>query len=215
MITNKNNQNISFKSNIKFISPLKFRKYHDKGYYIGFLHNQSNLIKGDNFYTEAIATCTGGGLVNPKNEAAGFHIWDDKVNLKNMHDILVKMFRVVKNPERALLIGSKEMNGSPYSLSIFSKFKEAFLKRIPNVTLFEKHLYRRSATNFHYSVKDDTWLISTLYIPEAEKLIVAPKHVKSLKTLREAFENIKIAKGDRLFVGNKEITPEIAPDLFG
>lgn len=38
--------------------------------------------------------------------------------------------------------------------------------------------------------------------------------VNSLGTLRNAFEEISIAPGDRLFIGNKEILPKDAPDIF-
>ena len=37
---------------------------------------------------------------------------------------------------------------------------------------------------------------------------------KLIKTIKNAFEKISIAPGDRLFIGNKEILPKDAPGIF-
>ena len=203
--------NITFKSKIQFVHNIEFSKNKTKGYYIGYTHNVPNILKADKFYTEAIRTCTGGGLVIPQKEAIGFHIWDDKTNKKNFELIKNSMFRWIQNPERGLLIGSKKLIGSPFSIEQFQKFKKSFSEKVPNLTLFEEHANQYSQSHFSYSVKDDTWIIaSDYYEPETKKHIV----VTSLEALKKAFKTIKIAKGDSLFIGKKEITPQNAPELF-
>lgn len=202
--------NITFKSNIKFVTGREFNKNKNKGLYIGYQHNCPNILKADKFFSMEIRTCAGGGIIDETGEAIGFHIWDDKKNNKNFHDIIVKMFRYIKKPERGLLVGSKDLKSNPYSLKIFKNFKEEFTKRIKNLSIFERHKYKNSETHFAYSKQDDTWLICTSYITNDKKL----KHIKNINDLKEAFETIKIAKGDRLFIGKNEITVEDCPEFF-
>lgn len=99
--------NVSFKSNIVFIPAAQFNKNANKGIYIGYQHNVPNIIMSSKFFSADIRTCTGGGIINAEKEAIGFHIWDDKINKKNFQDIVVRMFRYIKTPERGLLIGVK------------------------------------------------------------------------------------------------------------
>ena len=204
------NNNISFKSNIIFIPTLKFANNHNKGIYIGYQHNVPNIIKAGNFFSESIRTCTGGGIINNSKEAIGFHLWDDKINKKKFQDLVIKMFRYIKNPQRGLLIGGKNLSTNPYSLEQFTKFKNEFEKRIPFVTIFEKHKHQKSESHFAYSTNNDTWLISTIYVTKDGSL----QQIKSVNDLKEAFERIKIAKGDRLFIGKKEINKTNYPELF-
>lgn len=83
-------------------------------------------------------------------------------------------------------------------------------KRIPFLSIFEKHKHLKSESHFAYSVNDDTWLISTSYVNDSGKL----QQVKNINHLKKAFENIKIADGDKLFIGKKEITKTDYPEIF-
>lgn len=89
------NNSITFTSNIRFVSRSAFDLIKG-GDRIGYKHNEPNLMKAKEFYSEQIRTCTGGGLVNPLKEAEGFHLWDDYQNELNFHDILVKNVQVCK-----------------------------------------------------------------------------------------------------------------------
>lgn len=204
------NNNISFKSNIEFITEKEFNKNKDKGYYISYQHTHPNILKANKFFSLEIRTCTGGGIIDENGDAIGFHIWDDKVNMKKFHDIIVKMFQYIAKPERGLLLGSKELKSNPYSLKLFKNFKDEFQKRISNISIFEKHKNLNSETHFAYSQKDDTWLICTSIVTKDKSL----KNIKNVNDLKEAFETIKIADGDRLFIGKKEITEKDCPDFF-
>lgn len=203
--------NISFKSKIKFIHSIDYLKNHNKGVHINFLDTDSHILKEDKFYTQGIRTCTGGGLVTPHKESLGFHIWDNKDNKRNFDEIANSMIQKMKNIERGLLIGSKSLKKSPYSREQFENFKTFLLKCVPNLTIFEKHKPQCSQSHIAYSLEEDTWLIASDYIDdETEKHY----YVTSLEKLRNLFENIKIADGDELFICNKQITKDDAPDLF-
>ena len=205
-----NNNSPSFTSNIRFVNSAYYKMLAKKNY-IDFRHNAPNILKADEFYTEGIRTCTGGGLVSPGIEAEGFHLWDDKINNKNLPVIINSMFRFVKNPQRGLLIGSKDLDLNIYSLPHFKKLKYEFSKRIKDISYFQTHTFENAETHFQYSLKDDTWNICTLYREDAESRL---KAAASLKELLTCFRKIFIADGDRLFIGKKEILPKDCPELF-
>ena len=78
-----------------------------------------DVLKADEFYTDTVRTCTAGGVVDTKTgEAAGFHIFDCLRNSEQIDNILDNIFGRVKNPDRALIVGSKNLNGSNFSLPI-------------------------------------------------------------------------------------------------
>lgn len=204
------NSSVSFTSNICFVDRIAYNKIKKRNS-IGFWHTVPNILKADEFYSEGIKTCTGGGIVIPFKEAEGFHFWDDMTNKKKFPDIVNSLFRFVKNPKRALLVGSKNLDDSPYSIEQFERFKKVFTERIKNVSLFERHRYENSQTHYIYSLNDDTW---TLFSEYQKGKNIRYNQVKNLKALKECFENISIADGDRLFINNKEITRADAPELF-
>ena len=204
------NSSVSFTSNICFVDRIAYNKIKKRNS-IGFWHTVPNILKADEFYSEGIKTCTGGGIVIPFKEAEGFHFWDDMTNKKKFPDIVNSLFRFVKNPQRALLVGSKNLDDSPYSIEQFERFKKVFTERIKNVSLFERHRYENSQTHYIYSLNDDTW---TLFSEYQKGKNIRYNQVKNLKALKECFENISIADGDRLFINNKEITRADAPELF-
>ena len=205
------NKKISFSSRINFVDYEKFAANHCIGDYIGYRHNVPNIIKTPKFYTCQIRTCTGGGLVTPGQESEGFHLWDDLTNTKNFKEILNKLFRYIKNPERALLIGSKNLEQFPYSALQYQNLKKEFLNRVKNVTLFEEHRHKSAETHFQYSLNDDVWTIYSRFWQDNKP---GPKTVNNLKNLMDAFRNIQIAKGDSLYFNGKKIKPANCPEIF-
>lgn len=206
----QNNSSISFTSKIRFVDRTAFAML-KKNNLIDYTHQSSNILKADEFYSPGIRTCTGGGLVNPLVEAEGFHFWDDMVNAKKFPQLINSLFRFVKDPERGLLVGSKELKGSVYSIPQFQNFKKAFLERVKNVSLFEQHVFENSGTDYHYSLKDDIWTLCTTYIKNDDSRL---NSVRTIGQLLKCFKNISIADGDRLFVGKKEVLPSEYPELF-
>ena len=204
------NNSISFTSKIRFVERHIY-SIMDKKNFIDFAHSKPNILKADEFYSEEIRTCTGGGLVNPYHEAEGFHLWDDLTNKRKFPHLINSLFRFVKKPERGLLVGSKELEKSPYSIEQFDKFKKVFLERVKDVSIFQQHTFPCSETHYHYSLDSDTWTLCTRYKNEKE---LNYKSVRSLEALKKCFKYISIAKGDRLFIGRKEIFPSEAPEIF-
>lgn len=205
------NDSISFKSKIKFVHNIDFLKNYSRGTNIGYTHCEPNVLKSDVFYTKSIRTCTGGGLVTPQKGCLGFHIWDDMVNKKNFEKIAHSIIRWLNPAERGLLIGAKALKGSDYSIEQFKRFKEFLSKHVPNLSIFEKHQHECSQSHISYSLKDDTWFIASDFL---DNVTGEYYQVNNLETLRKAFENIKIAKGDELYIGEMKINPKDAPDLF-
>ena len=206
------NNNISFTSKIRFVPWKTFSKMQKKNEILYF-HDTPNILKADEFYSMDIRTCTGGGLHKPSTqEAEGFHFWDDRVTNKKANDNVISLIRFVKNPERGIILGGKRLDENPLSIPLFNKFKQLISERINNnLTVFGIHKNAYGQTHYHYDKKTDTWTICSEYI-KSEK---GPQRaVNSLGTLRNAFEEISIAPGDRLFIGNKEILPKDAPDIF-
>ena len=202
---------VTFKSRINFVNRIQYDKI-EKDNYIKFLElnkkvsqiptlfkkepmcNRTDILKSQDFYTEGVRTCTAGGVINTKTgEAAGFHIFDNLYNDENVDEILENIFDKVKNPDRALLLGSKLLKCSIYSIPIFQKIYDGISKRIKNVTIFREHVFPFSESNLNYSLKDDTWTIQSMYRP-----FYTHKEfdVESMDDLYKCFKEIKIADGD-------------------
>lgn len=56
------NSSVSFTSNICFVDRIAYNKIKKRNS-IGFWHTVPNILKADEFYSEGIKTCTGGGVV--------------------------------------------------------------------------------------------------------------------------------------------------------
>lgn len=204
------NQSISFKSNIRFVNYKAYLALSKKNY-INYLHTSPNILKSDSFYSMAIRSCTGGGLVNPGVEAEGFHFWDDRTNKKKFPELVNSLFRFVRNPQNALIVGSKELPNNPYSIEQFERFKNLFLERVKNVSIFQKHQFKNSETHYHYSLDTDTWTLCTGY---NESLGGRWKYLKNPDKFLKVFDRVSISEGDRLFIGKKEVLPTEYPELF-
>lgn len=152
------NNSVAFTSKIIFVDRKAYNAL-KKCNYIYFYHDKPNILKANEFYSEGIRTCTGGGLINPHIEAEGFHLWDDKTNTKKFPEIVNSLFRFVKKPQRGLLVGSKKLDDAPYSIPQFAKLKEALSQRVKKLTLFQQHKFANSETHYHYSLENDTWTL--------------------------------------------------------
>lgn len=210
VIIGMNNQ-ISFTSKINFVDYSKFSTKIKNAYEIGYRHDVPNIMKAPEFSTLGIRTCTGGGLIKSYREAEGFHLWDDLTNKKNFPEIINKLFRFVRNPERGLLVGSKNLETNKFSMEQFQKLKKVFLDRVENVSLFEEHNHTSSETHFHYSLDKDTWTMCSRFWQKNNPQAIT---VKNMQTLLEGFRNVKIAKGDQLFFNGKEVNPKDYPEIF-
>ena len=164
-------------------------------------HPRLDVLKADEFFTEEVRTCTAGGVINTKTEeAAGYHVYDSLDNLEKVDDILDNIFGRVENPDRAFIIGSKKLVCSIYSRPIFQKIYEGITKRVPNVTVLREHTLPFSETNFHYSLKNDTLTIQSMFRPLTG---IKEFDVSSKEELEKCFKEVKLANGDFLTFGEK------------
>ena len=164
-------------------------------------HPRLDVLKSDEFYTEEVRTCSAGGVVDTKTgEAVGFHIYDSFDNSERVQDVLENIFGRVKNPDRALILGSKNLKFSTYSIPIFRELYEGIAKRVPNVTIFREHTLPFSESNMHYSLKNDTWTIQSMYRPLTG---IKEFDVSSQDELNKCFKEIRIANGDVVTFGTK------------
>lgn len=184
--------NVNFTSRINFVNEKTYSALR-KGVDIDFRVFDKSAQKSDEFYSDAVRTCTAGGLVDTKGfEALGFHYCDSEENFGLIDKFIDKMFSMVKNPDRAVLFGGKWLNSAPYSIKNFQKIKDVFLQRVNHVTIFEEHFFPWSETDFHYCLKDDRWDLHTMF----RSLDFKEKSVLSMYDLKRNFKNIQIAQGD-------------------
>lgn len=213
-------EQISFTSRINFVTAKEFENKIFKGGYIGFSKFEENFLKADEFYTTAIRTCTAGGLVDTKNcRAIGFHYYDDLENNMNIQKFLNKMFSLIKNPDRAFLIGGKDLKFSPYSLLNFNEIKDLITQKVPYVSYFKEHVLPFSESNIHYDLRKDEWTVNSVYKilnhwnlsykGELKLAIAKYNDVATKSILQTVFGETKIAKGDTLFINGNcvDLTP--------
>ena len=216
---------ISFTSRINFVTAKEFDSFR-RGAYVDFRtqcqltpvdkltqkvvskltgenlkHPRLDVVAADEFYTDVVRTCPAGGVVNTKTgQAAGFHSYDCLENFESAEDVLENLFHHVPNPDRALLIGSKNLSGSDYSIPLFQKLYEGITKRVPNVTVIREHTFPYSESEFHYALKNDTWTIHSMYKPLTD---YREFDVKSKEDLDKCFKEVRIANGDVLMFNGK------------
>jgi len=157
-------------------------------------HPRHDVLKADEFYTDTVRTCAAGYVLDTRTKtAAGFHFYDSLENLESVKDMLVNIFHRVPNPDRAFLVGSKGLTCSRYSVPMFTNLYEGLSKRIPKITMFREHVFPYSETDFHYSVKDDTLTIRSMYKPLTD---YREFDILTQEEMNKCYREIKIANGD-------------------
>ena len=158
--------NVSFTSKINFVDGKTFDALCRRGRFISANKLDEYVRIADEFYTCDVRTCTGGGVIDFENMAAGgFHYLDNLSNNTNLGKFFAELFEKIKNPDRAFIIGGKELNCAPYSIPNFKEICKVIRERVPKVTVLGEHNLPWSESHFHYSLKDDTWTINSMYRP--------------------------------------------------
>ena len=200
-----NVRNVSFTSNINFVDLPSFYNV-ENGEYVGFSDNPgdpNSIRKADEFYTYGVRTCTAGGLIDSSNdEAVGFHYYDGPKNNAALTNYVDSLFKNVKNPDKALILGGKTLQDSPYSMEQFLKIKELLSKRVDNVTVFEEHTFPWSESHLHYSLPKDTWTIRTMYRPLTDWREYS---VLSKDELQKVFKKVEISPEDKLMINSLDV----------
>ena len=195
---------VSFKSNINFVSINQFNSF-KKGDYIDYKKDFINAVCSPEFYTESVMDCTAGGIVDPdKKKSVGFHI-------NGLYMLNSPPFEIIGKAKNGLIIGSKKIKYSVNSLHNFEIIKKYFSEKVQNLSVLGPYRYNEAMSDVHYSLKNDTWTINTIFY---KWMFGKMKEVTSLKNLLSAFKEIKISKGDRLFIEEREVLPKDCPEIF-
>ena len=209
------NYSQNFTSNIKFVSgkdfdSRRFRQF----FYCGKPKEPfiESFCKGYDVWTPEVRTCTAGGVVDGNNVLA-FHLLDKAENIENVKTQFVNTVgNMLTDVKSALILGAKKLRQSENSIPLFEKLKTE-LKKIVSPSIFETHKNIFAESNIGYESYSDTWFINTIY-PKSPQNLYKKDDVLTLDELLNSFKLIKIAPQDRLFVGEKEITPKICPEIF-
>jgi hypothetical protein len=201
---------ISFTSKINFVDAKTFYNV-CVGRYIDFSDAKTSIVKADEFYTEAVRTCSAGGLHRSATEEnLGYHIYDGIKRSTPIEYFVNDMFSRIKNPDRALLLGGKRLRfNATESMKRFHELKNTLFERVKNVTYFEEHAIPDSESNLCYINHDDTWYINTVF---KDYKTGKDMCVDTLEKLLKAFKHISIAKGDTLYINDNQV--KLSNDLY-
>lgn len=191
-----NNNNISFGTNIKVVSPGCFRRITRKMEKIKGCEIIKDWDVGSNSprgYRENvnlggtghIRSCSAGIITKKgKNAPLFWHIYDSPENLDYFSILEDKM-----EGENAILVGSK--SDYFYSKALYYKFQKALRKKsIPTTIL--KSLALEWQAFMAYTSKDDTMYLCFTNIDKPYE------YVKSWKDLKNIFRKIKISPTDNI-----------------
>ena len=173
---------------------------------INFINSgkQKNIIKSDNFCTYGIKTCTGGGLINKlQQEAVGFHLWDC-LSSNDLDNYLKIIKNSLKNVSNGLIIGSKNLIDSKFSIKNFQKTHAQLKEICPEISYFKTFTDDFGSANFKYLANEDTWYI----LLQKTSPNTTNNRVQSITTLRELknfFKEIYIAPTDTLIINGTKI----------
>lgn len=223
------NSNINFQSKIKFVSSQEFSRQKFNEHFYCSIKNDLNdsMAKSPKIWTHSIRTCTGGGIVD-KQGALGFHFYDCIKILEGVKNNFADFIKQINNNNiSALIIGSKRVNSreiesdfsntpsemkEPLSLRMFETVR-AEINKFVSPSIFRTYNDNSMESDIGYSGIEDTWFINTNYLKHPQ-LLYTETDLLTLDALKSAFEEIKIAPQDRLFIDNKEITKDMCPEIF-
>lgn len=204
-----NINSLSFKTNIKVISPEKFKKVSKKMFFNehyqnistwdilqdfdiyninkfgAFLDFNNGAVRKNIVYvtTKGIRSCVGGIVAN-KEDSLAFHICDNKENLNLLNTLEPHL-----NGKNAIILGSK-----PYwdkSKQLFRRIKKIFRDKKMPLTYF-KRLKKTLEIDYAYNSKSDELFLCV-------KDIQNPRvFVKNMEELNYAFDEVRISKTDTL-----------------
>lgn len=200
-----NHSDVSFKSNIVFVSPKTYKSIcknfsknsdcqnikHwnvnsnfqklkcDASYWCGW---RKNLKLG---YTKGVRSCTAGVAVNQGKPASLFwHIENTKSNRLNL-----KYLKNSITGTNAIIIGSKEY--FRHSKAVFEKFKRYTKSRNLPTSIFQ-NLHLHWQANLAYHSKSDTLYLCVNNIRKPLE------YVNSMNKLKEVFATVQVSQKDNL-----------------
>ncbi|MBR6127974.1 hypothetical protein IKQ21_09850 [bacterium] len=189
-------EKVSFKSRINFVTYKDFNKFR-RGKCVDFRDAKTQIIKAEEFFLSNVESDISGGLIDTKNRTAiGFSFDGGITDNAQVRKFLKKLFRLIPNADRGLIIGAKDWKVSSSSEN-FDMISGKIRKKIPNVSMFREHIFHESESNVHYDLYNDEWTISTKYKPLKQENFI---DVTSGDEIKMAFRHAKVAEGDTLFI---------------
>lgn len=198
--------NISFKSDIVFVNRSRFtmltRRARSK--YVDF-DIKPIMTYANDFYSEAVRTCSGGGITDSKVKSGGYHIYDCFSTIDNLEQINNEIINGFNPAEtRGLVIGGKNLEGRLHSVGITEGIIDFLKNKISALTYFCEHLQVGEESDFHYNLLRDTWSICTTCFDNK----IGFSFVNKLEDLPLFFRHAHLAEGDRLFMGTEDVTSQ-------
>ncbi len=190
-------QNISFGTKINFIPYDRFRHTDLSDFtYFDYDFDSVNIINGKKLYTEGVASCASGILLDgQKTSAFAWHILNSKKVYSKLTTFSEKIKpQLIEPPSNAILIGSKNQD---YSKPTFENIRKQIKEMTTNISLFECQKNIIQATNFSYDSNND---LLDIYVAFYNDKI---KSIKSYKDLFHLFENIQISPTDELYIDGR------------
>ena len=196
--------NISFKSNIRLVSPRYFEKISEKinsqkGEFIDcydlipflnkidYLAFRTNMEKGS---TEGVLSCTAGVVARKGENCSLFmHLFNSKENIKNLK-IIKKFF----SGTNCILIGSKKE--LPYSKKLFSLIEKQAKKANLPITKMQG-LSPSYEANLAYISNEDTLFVC---IKDSN---ISRNYAKNKNDLKKLFDKLLISKNDKIIDVNR------------
>ena len=195
---------ISFKSNIRIVSPKRFEKvsqkiFHNNGELIncydldtclGGIDFQAYRTKMKAGFTKGVRSCTCGLIVaKDKKTSSFFHLFNSIENILHLNKI-----KNLFNGNNSILIGGKEV--CPESAKLFNNVNNIAEKSKLPTTIMYNLANRFEADVAYLSNKD------TLYL--CVKDIFEPNnYVKNIEDLKLVFKELKISEKDNIIPLNQ------------
>ena len=189
------NNEISFKSRIRIVSPKRFEKlshkiFHRNGEFVsyynldtpfGYKDFQPYRVNMNEGFTLGVRSCTA-AIVTAKNKAASLfmHLFNSKTNIRALDKI--KKFFV---GDSCILVGSKKI--CPHSKKLFNCIESIASKAGLPMTKM-KDLNIRLEAHVAYKAKDDTLFLCV------QDIINHKNYARTIKDLKLAFKEFKVSE---------------------
>lgn len=195
-------QPVRFSSTIRFVSQAQFNQLVDRERipYRGFDFKQDPEA-----YTAGMLMCNGGGVQNGKLVTM-FHLFPTPQGFGLMRSGLRNCIASLKyqgGNVRGFLTGG--MSSFPQSIELRDTLKKTMLEeKLPLTLIWGQRRYGK--TDAHYNAQTDTWTLNTRYARSGNSN--RNLEVLTPQALADVFEQIDIAEGDTLQVGNQPVTED-------
>lgn len=195
--------NVSFKSNIRIVSPKRFDilslKFYQKNAEFIYQYNLDSCFGGIDYqayrtqmkmgFTKGVRSCTAGLIVaNDKKSSSFFHLFNSVENILNLNKI-----KKIFNGNNCILIGGKE--ACPDSIELFNEINNNAKKSQLPTTLM-CNLANAFEADIAYSSKKDT-----LYLC-VKNIFNKQKYAKNQKDLKLLFKQFEISPKDKIISQN-------------